>query len=202
MATGVTLIGQVTAPWQLYPCFVLLGIGWSTLSMTGITTTVAPWFERHQGRSMTLAIMGASVGAIAGVPLLLLAIGELGPRARADRRPASPPRCCWPLIARRPALRGPADLGLQRDGDAPRGDGRGPSTHLAADRHAANRRLLLWSATAAFALGLTDADRLHHPSCRAGRAAAGHGGGGLARQRHGRHGVHRPPDPGAHRRSA
>jgi MFS family permease len=78
MCLGVALIGQVSAPWQLYPCFVLIGVGWSTLSTTGIAATVAPWFERHQGRSMTLAIMGASVGAIAGVPLLLLAVGRLG----------------------------------------------------------------------------------------------------------------------------
>ncbi|HEV7545046.1 MAG TPA: hypothetical protein VGO42_10865, partial [Reyranella sp.] len=72
------LIGQVSAPWQLYPCFVLIGVGWSTLSTTGIAATVAPWFERHQGRSMTLAIMGASLGAITGVPLLLLAVARFG----------------------------------------------------------------------------------------------------------------------------
>ena len=69
IATGVALIGQVSAPWQLYPCFVLVGIGWSALSTTGISATVAPWFERHQGRSITLAIMGASVGAIAAFRL-------------------------------------------------------------------------------------------------------------------------------------
>ena len=93
MTSGVALIGQVAVPWQLYPCFVLLGIGWSTLSMTGITTTVAPWFERHQGRSMTLAIMGASVGAIAGVPLLLLAIAGLGLGRPGPS--ASSSRSCW-----------------------------------------------------------------------------------------------------------
>ena len=92
MCLGVALIGQVSAPWQLYPCFVLIGIGWSTLSTTGIAATVAPWFERHQGRSMTLAIMGASVGAIAGVPLLLLALGKFGLGTRPDRDGASRPR--------------------------------------------------------------------------------------------------------------
>jgi MFS family permease len=78
IAAGVALIGQVSAPWQLYPCFVLVGIGWSTLSTTGLSATVAPWFERHQGRSITLAIMGASVGAIVGVPLLLAVLARLG----------------------------------------------------------------------------------------------------------------------------
>src|SRR5262245_17541608 len=42
IASGVALIGQVSAPWQLYPCFVLVGIGWSALSTTGIPETVAP----------------------------------------------------------------------------------------------------------------------------------------------------------------
>ena len=78
MALGVALIGQITVRWQLYPCFVLIGLGWSTLSTTGISATVAPWFERHQGRSMTLAIMGASVGAVLGVPALQFAIRRFG----------------------------------------------------------------------------------------------------------------------------
>ena len=34
MGLGVALIGQTTVPWQLYPCFVLIGLGWSTLSTT------------------------------------------------------------------------------------------------------------------------------------------------------------------------
>ena len=151
MASGVALIGQVSMPWQLYPCFVLLGIGWSTLSMTGITTTVAPWFERHQGRSMTLAIMGASIGAIAGVPLLLLAIATLGLGRGLIAAGIVVAVLLVPLIWRVLRFRGPADIGLQRDGDA-----------LAAQTEtvvlappiatAANSRLLLWSAAAAFAL--------------------------------------------------
>jgi len=154
MASGVALIGQVSVPWQLYPCFVLLGIGWSTLSMTGITTTVAPWFERHQGRSMTLAIMGASVGAIAGVPLLLLAIATLGLGRGLIVAGFVVAVVLVPLIWRVLRFRGPADIGLRRDGDTPA---------VAAETvvltppiaTAANSRLLLWSAAAAFALGLT-----------------------------------------------
>ncbi len=152
MATGVSLIGQVRAPWQLYPCFVLLGFGWSTLSMTGITTTVAPWFERHQGRSMTLAIMGASVGAIAGVPLLLLAIGEFGLGHGLIAAGVVAVALLGPLIAIVLRYRGPADLGLPRDGEAGRADA--PTLHLAPIATAGNRRLLLGSATIAFALGL------------------------------------------------
>lgn len=154
MATGVALLGQASAPWQLYPCFVLVGIGWSTLSTTGISATVAPWFERHQGRSITLAIMGASVGAILGVPLLLLALARLGLGPGLAVAGLLAACVLLPLIGWVLRFRGPAELGLRRDGDAPSRN----SAPLEADppisAHA-NRRVLLWSAAAGFALGLT-----------------------------------------------
>ena len=154
MASGVALLGQASAPWQLYPCFVLVGIGWSTLSTTGISATVAPWFERHQGRSITLAIMGASVGAIAGVPLLLLALARLGLGAGLAMAGLVAACVLLPLIGWVLRFRGPAELGLGRDGDAPPKE----VAPRAADPPVAtpaNRRALLWSAALGFALGLT-----------------------------------------------
>lgn len=151
--TGVALIGQVSQPWQLYPCFVLIGIGWSTLSTTGITATVAPWFERHQGRSMTLAIMGASVGAILGVPLILAALERLGLGGGLVAVGAISAILLLPLIFVVLRYRGPGDLGLARDGDAP-----AAAAPVAAAEPLAERgrpALLLWSAAAAFALALT-----------------------------------------------
>ena len=155
MCGGVALIGQVSASWQLYLCFVLLGLGWSTLSMTGITTTVAPWFERHQGRSMTLAIMGASLGAIAGVPLLLLAVGRLGLSRGLIVVGVVAAVILAPLIWRVLRFRGPAEIGQQRDGDQPAAVDAGRTVLTPPIATSANRRVLLWSATAAFALGLT-----------------------------------------------
>ncbi|MDP2376685.1 MFS transporter [Reyranella sp.] len=152
---GAALIGQVSAPWQLYPCFVLLGLGWSTLSMTGITTTVAPWFERHQGRSMTLAIMGASVGAIAGVPLLLLAIGRFGLSHGLTVVGLVTGLVLAPLIWRVLRFRGPAEIGQQRDGDQPATADAGHAVVTPPIATSGNRRVLLWSATATFSLGLT-----------------------------------------------
>ncbi len=151
---GVALIGQVSAPWQLYPCFVLVGIGWSALSTTGISATVAPWFERHQGRSITLAIMGASAGAIAGVPLLLASLGRfgLGPGLAIAALVAAV--ILLPLIVRVLRFRGPADLGLRRDGDTPTAGTPAPLVHPPVATPA-NRHVLLWSAAAGFALGLT-----------------------------------------------
>lgn len=153
IATGVALIGQVSAPWQLYPCFVLVGIGWSALSTTGISSTVAPWFERHQGRSITLAIMGASVGAIAGVPLLLLALKGLGLGAGLATAGLVAALVLLPLVGWVLRFRGPAELGLRRDGDAPTAEGVATTIHSPVAE--ANRRLLLWTLAAGVALGLT-----------------------------------------------
>ena len=155
IAAGVALIGQVRAPWQLYPCFVRVGIGWSTLSTTGLAATVAPWFERHQGRSITLAIMGASVGAIAGVPLLLLALGRLGLGTGLAVAGLMTVCVLLPLIGRVLRFRGPADLGLRRDGDAALPPGEANQPLPSAIVPSAGRRVLLWSAAAGFALGLT-----------------------------------------------
>lgn len=154
MTLGVALIGQVSSPWQLYPCFVLVGIGWSTLSTTGITATVAPWFERHQGRSMTLAIMGASLGAILGVPLLLFTLARLGLGQGLIATGFVAAALLLPLIWRVLRFRGPADLGVGRDGEAP-AIGQAPSMGPAPVATRGRPRLLLWSAAAGFALALT-----------------------------------------------
>jgi MFS family permease len=153
MTVAVAMIGRVDRPWQLYPCFALLGVGWATLSTTGISATVAPWFERHQGRSITLAIMGASFGAIVGVPLLLYVIRRLGLDGGLSAIACVAAAVLLPLIAIVLRYRGPAELGLKRDGMAAgAGESGAPATHIATE---ANRRRLLWSSTLAFSLALT-----------------------------------------------
>jgi predicted MFS family arabinose efflux permease len=152
MTLGVSAIGLIAARWQLYPCFVLIGLGWAALSTTGIAATVAPWFERHQGRSMALAIMGASVGAIVGVPVLQFAIRRFGLEQGLLIVGAAAAFVLLPLMARILRFRRPEEIGLQRDGRI-LPDERAPSgvTPIAT---AANRPILLWSAAIAFALGL------------------------------------------------
>lgn len=154
ITSGVAAIGQVSAPWQLYPVFMLIGLGWSTLSTTGIAATVAPWFDRHQGRSMTLAIMGASIGAIIGTPLILWAIAQGGLAPGLAGVAAFAALLLLPLIGWQLRYRRPADLGLHPDGAlaAPHADSTETRAPIA---NAANRRVLLWSAACSFALGLT-----------------------------------------------
>jgi MFS family permease len=154
MALGVAGIGQIAERWQLYPCFVLIGLGWATLSTTGIAATVAPWFERHQGRSMTLAIMGASVGAILGVPVLLFAIGHLGLAHGLAVVGVGAAALLLPLIGRVLRFRRPEEIGLLRDGAMIRAASSAAPAAAAPTATAANRPVLLWSAAVAFAIGL------------------------------------------------
>ena len=81
LGAGVVALGRATAPWHAYIDFGMIGLGWSCLSSVSISAALAPWFERHQGRAVSLALLGASVSGIIGVPSLLFAISELGFRS-------------------------------------------------------------------------------------------------------------------------
>ncbi|HEU0145258.1 MAG TPA: MFS transporter [Bradyrhizobium sp.] len=78
MATAALALGQVRELWQLYLADVLLAFGWAGTSLAIITNTVSLWFEHRRGMAISLALNGASFGGIAGVPLLVFAIGHLG----------------------------------------------------------------------------------------------------------------------------
>jgi MFS family permease len=82
MAAAAAAIGQVSSPWQLYAANALLALGWAGMSLAMVTNTLSLWFDARRGMAISLALNGASFGGIAGVPLLVLAVGHLGfPRA-------------------------------------------------------------------------------------------------------------------------
>jgi MFS family permease len=78
MAAAAALIGEVTAPWQLYAVNALLAFGWAGTSLGVITNTLGLWFDKKRGMAISLALNGASFGGIVGVPLLVAAIGRFG----------------------------------------------------------------------------------------------------------------------------
>ncbi len=78
MAAAAVMIGQVTAPWQLYVADALLAFGWAGTSLGVITNTLGLWFDQKRGMAISLALNGASFGGIVGVPLLVAAIGRFG----------------------------------------------------------------------------------------------------------------------------
>jgi predicted MFS family arabinose efflux permease len=78
MAGAAVLIGQVTEPWQLYAANAVLAFGWAGTSLGIITNTLGLWFDNKRGMAISFALNGASFGGIAGVPLLVAAIGHFG----------------------------------------------------------------------------------------------------------------------------
>jgi predicted MFS family arabinose efflux permease len=78
MAVAVILMGQVNALWQLYLADIALAFGWAGTSLAMISNTLGLWFDRKRGMAISLALNGASFGGIAGVPLLVIAIGAFG----------------------------------------------------------------------------------------------------------------------------
>jgi MFS family permease len=75
---GVVGIGRADQIWQAYAAFLALGIAWACLSTAAVATTLAPWFERHQGRATSLASLGASAGGMIGAPALVFGISQIG----------------------------------------------------------------------------------------------------------------------------
>ena len=60
MAVGVAALGVVTQPWQLYPAFLVMSLGWGAMSGAAINVILAPWFERRRGLVVSLAFNGAT----------------------------------------------------------------------------------------------------------------------------------------------
>jgi MFS family permease len=78
MAAATAMLGQISSPWQLYAVNALLALGWAGTSLGAITNTLGLWFDQRRGMAISLALNGASFGGIAGVPLLVAAIGVFG----------------------------------------------------------------------------------------------------------------------------
>jgi predicted MFS family arabinose efflux permease len=153
MAAGVAALGVVTAPWQLYPVFLLMAVGWGSMSGAALNIILAPWFERRRGLAVSLAFNGATLGGVVIAPLLIPLIDRLGvARALAI---AALVLFLVVTVAAGSMRRGPEALGLGPDGDRPRSSepaprGAGRSGH----RSEALRTWRFWSVSLPFALGL------------------------------------------------
>ena len=158
LALGVGAMGHVAAPWQLYAAFVCMGLGYATMSVIGLSATIAPWFEKYQGRAVAMALTGASVGAMVVVPLVALSIARHGFPATTTGAAAVAAITLVPLAVVVLRYRGPAELGLGRDGAASPEARAGAGAAAAAPAWTpaeALRSLALWSVAVGFALGLT-----------------------------------------------
>lgn len=153
LAAGVSLLPQAHAVWQLYAAFAVLGVGMSCLSTVAIGTTLAPWFEVHQGRAMSTAMLGASLGGMLGTPLLMAGIRHLGFAHTAWLAAGVALAVIVPLAVF--VLRSrPQDMGLLPDGLPPQ-DGAAPAAAAPAwDRRSALRTRQFQTQVVAFGIAL------------------------------------------------
>src|SRR6266542_5210267 len=78
MAAGLAALGQVTRPWQLYPAFLLMSVGWGAMSGAAINIILAPWFQRRRGLAVSIAFNGATLGGVIVAPALIPLIDWVG----------------------------------------------------------------------------------------------------------------------------
>jgi len=155
MAAGVAALGVVTQLWQLYPTFLVMSLGWGTMSGAAINIILAPWFQRRRGLVVSIAFNGATLGGVIVAPALILLIDAVGFTPALDVA-ALVLLVVLVAVAAGVMRRGPEELGLGPDGDAP------PSTRAYPEvsgargwRGEAVRTWRFWSVSAPFALGLT-----------------------------------------------
>src|SRR5262249_58461645 len=78
MASGLVTLGLVSWPWQLYPVFLVMSVGWGAMSGAAINIILAPWFHRRRGLAVSLAFNGATLGGVIVVPALIAFAERLG----------------------------------------------------------------------------------------------------------------------------
>jgi len=154
MAAGIAALGLVTQPWHLYPVFLVMAVGWGSMSGAAINIILAPWWERRRGLAVSIAFNGATLGGVIVAPALIPLIAVLG----FTRALVTAALVCFAVVIAVAAgvmRRGPDALGVGPDGDGPRSTG---GTARAPDerrwRRDALRTWRFWSVSAPFALGL------------------------------------------------
>jgi predicted MFS family arabinose efflux permease len=153
MAAGVAGIGHISEPWHVYLLFPLMGVGWACLSTTAVATTLAPWFEKYQGRAVSIASLGASAGGMMGPPLLLFGTDRIGFTRTTSAAGAVALVVLLPL-ALFVLRRRPEDMGLSPDG-LPRAGENQPRDRLTWNRADALRSAALQTTMTAFGLGMS-----------------------------------------------
>lgn len=77
-AAATAAVPFVAEPWQLYAVYLVMALGWATMSVGAITNILGLWFDRKRGLAISLALNGASFSGVVIVPGLVLAAGAAG----------------------------------------------------------------------------------------------------------------------------
>jgi MFS family permease len=153
MAVGVAAVGSLVQPWQLYPAFLVMSLGWGAMSGAAINIVLAPWFQRRRGLAVSLGFTGATLGGVVVAPALIPLI-ELVGFASALAIAGLSQLVVMVTLAVGVMRRGPEEFGRGPDGDpAPSARPERPSNGEGRRRDAL-RTWRFWSVSAPFALGL------------------------------------------------
>jgi cyanate permease len=77
-AVAVAALPFIAAPAALFAVYLLMAVGWATMSVGAITNILGLWFETRRGLAISLALNGASFSGVIVVPGLVLLAGAVG----------------------------------------------------------------------------------------------------------------------------
>ena len=63
---------------QLFGIYLLMAVGWATMSVGAITNILGQWFDTRRGLAISLALNGASFSGVVVVPGLVFVAGAAG----------------------------------------------------------------------------------------------------------------------------
>jgi cyanate permease len=77
-AASVAALPFITEPAHLFGVYLLMAVGWATMSVGAITNILGLWFNAKRGLAISLALNGASFSGVVVVPGLVLLTGIVG----------------------------------------------------------------------------------------------------------------------------
>lgn len=116
LALGVLGWSLAASPWQLFLATVLSGIGWAGTGAVAINMMMAPWFDRHRPKALSMAYNGASIGGVLMTPIWVALIAVNGFTFAAIVIGALMVVTLW-VLSDRYFSKTPASIGVEIDGN-------------------------------------------------------------------------------------
>ena len=77
-AASVAALPFIATPVHLFAVYLLMAVGWATMSVGAITNILGQWFDAKRGLAISLALNGASFSGVVVVPALVFLAGAAG----------------------------------------------------------------------------------------------------------------------------
>jgi MFS family permease len=144
-ALAAAALPLITQRWHLFAVYLLMALGWSSMSVAAITNILGLWFDAKRGLAISLALNGASLSGVLVVPFLVLVTGAHGFAAAMLISAGMVLALILPLLALMPEAKPDASNLARRAQEAP---------PAAWTRRSALTSPAFWSVSAPFALAI------------------------------------------------